>query len=260
TSLYFLRYMAHRYLTAQIEAFLDPLPHDCWPRHYQHFGANMGVSSEIYGRVGGIPNVQNQEDVALYRRLQQVDAKIRHSPHVRVTTSARRTGRTSGGLAERLSQLTQAGRQRRAVLVESPQLTEARILVRNQLRQIWTAINCNACSLTLWSARISLLAESLGLAEAQLQQAIAIAPTFGLLLEAVELEQKQGADTSFWLHATTEISLANMHLRQRLQGLRQQWAASAATLDSLAQPYDLPGNGLETLKQIQPIPLFSLTY
>ncbi|MFE4108654.1 glycosyltransferase [Almyronema epifaneia] len=256
TSLYFLRYMAHRYFTAQLEALLDPLPHDRWPRHYQHFGANLAVSAALYGQVGGVPLVPEQEDVALYHKLQQVDAKIRHSPHVRVITSARRLGRTGGGLAARLNQLTQASREQKAIWVESPRLTEARILLRRQLRQCWAALRQNPSEEGA-KLRLNPIATSLGLPEAQLRQQIKTALTFGLLLEAIETDQKKRLDVSMWQSATTEISHANMHLRQRLQSLRQPWIAPVEAIPSVSRSaYPL----LETLKQIQPIPLFSLTY
>lgn len=256
TSLYFLRYMGHRYLTAQLEALLDPQPHDCWPRHYQHFGANMAVLSEIYGRVGGIPAVKNQEDVAFYRRLQQFDAKIRHSPLVRVTTSARRIGRTSGGLAERLNQLTQAAQERQAVFVELPSLTEARILTRHQLRQLWLSSCDRPLFNSQWLAQVQRLATCLGLTAPQLQHQVAAAPTFGLLLEELETLQRHHSQIDFWQYPTVEISLANMHLRQRLQALRHHRLASRSLLENRTRS----SASSEAFKQIQPIPLFSLTY
>ncbi|NJL45382.1 MAG: glycosyltransferase [Leptolyngbyaceae cyanobacterium SM2_3_12] len=270
TSLYFLRYMAHRYLTAQLEACLDPLPHDGWPRHYQHFGANLAILAETYGRIGGMPSVVNQEDVALYRRLQQVDAKIRHSPQVKVVTSARCWGRTEGGLAERMGQLAQASCQRQTVWVESPWLTEARILVRRQLPPDLGGSKRSRPrpKRTFWrSTRLLLLAQWLGLTKTQLGQAIEAAPTFGLLLEALENEQKQerpppperqqkqGAEVNAWGHRTVEISLANMHLRQRVQMLLNQGKVVTASVEDWGAY-----TSLEALKQVQPIPLFSLTY
>ncbi|MGB7251009.1 MAG: glycosyltransferase, partial [Phormidesmis sp.] len=136
-SLYYLRRVAHAYLGAQIECLLDPQPHDCWPRHFQYCGANMAVSAAMYGQIGGMPRVKDEEDVALYQRLQQADAKIRHSLDVRVLTSARRSGRATGGLSELLETLSRTSPSRQIVLVESPKITEARILVRQQLRQVW---------------------------------------------------------------------------------------------------------------------------
>ncbi len=251
-SLHYLRRLAHRYLTSQIEAFLDPQPHDCWPRHFQYYGANMSVLAEMYGRVGGLPCVREEEDVALYRQLQQADAKIRHSIDVRVVTSARRTGRATGGLAELLEELAQASRQH--YRVESPQLTEARILVRRQLRQIWAALQgggLHGLTIRTYGYNAKLLAKSLGLSEARLRQEIEAAPTFGLLVEAISAKQKQNSNYAT-SRAATEISFANMHLRQRLQVLRQHRTAGQT-------PLWAPQVILETLQQVQSIPIFSLT-
>ncbi|MBE9118038.1 glycosyltransferase family 2 protein [Lusitaniella coriacea LEGE 07157] len=258
TSLYFLRYVAYQYLTAQLEAFLDPLSHDDLPRHHQYFGANLAVSAEMYGRVGGIPeDAPLEEDVALYRRLQQADAKIRHSPHVRVITSARQVGRVNGSsLAHRLRYLSQVSRQGQSIFVESPWLTEARILARNRLRQIWTRLNSeNGRDLMKNQILIKVLANRLELAKAYLQQEIESAPTFGLLMESIESYQKQQLDASVWYYKGAEISLANMHLRQRLRSL-QQPSAEVSKVWIARTKFRL---SLETFKQVQSIPLFSLT-
>ncbi|MGC1309083.1 MAG: glycosyltransferase [Phormidesmis sp.] len=261
-SLYFLRRLAHQYHAAQIEAFLDPQPHDCWPRHFQYCGANMAVLAKTYGQVGGLPLVRDEEDVALYRRLQQVDAKIRHSLDVQVLTSARQVGRATSGLAELLDRLTQSSQQQQAVLVEPPALTEARILVKNQLRQVWQAVNAEDTTgdsdgfvVREYAQRTGLLSQCLKLPAAQLRETIEGAATFGQLVEAIERQQQE--DVRGEVQANTEISLANMHLRHRVQTLRQQTKTfSRLTSESLNQCY-LQGV-LQALKQVQSIPLFSL--
>lgn len=260
TSLYYLRLMAHQHITAQIEAFLDPQPYDCWPRHFQYYGANMSLLAEVYGKVGGLPPMRQEEDVALYRRLQQVDAKIRHSPDVQVFTSARRTGQATGGLAELLERLTKSSLQRKAVLVESPILTEARMLVREQLRQFWMDVNGDRASefvVRKYAQRADLLGRSLGISAELLRREIESAPTFGKLVEAIEFHQKQQFedDPSVWMD--TEVSLANMHLRQLLQTLRQQADNREKSSVSLADRRYLQ-RVLQALKQVEAIPLFSL--
>lgn len=257
TSLYFLRYMAHGYLSAQLEALLDPQPHDCWPRHAQYHGANLAITAKMYGRIGGIPSIPSEEDVALYHRLQQADAKIRHSPHVRVMTSARQRGRASGGLADRLSQLAEVSQQRQAFLVEMSWLTETRILVRKRLRETWRHLNGeagNSFVVRKYAQSNSLLAKSLGLSTTQLRQHIEAAPTFGYLIAAIEAEQKQRFEERLLTSLTTDVSVANMQLRQRLQSLRQQPTGIADSI-SESHLYRL----LQALEQVQAIPLFSLT-
>lgn len=257
TSLYFLRYMAHSYLSAQLEALLDPQPHDCLPRHAQYHGANLAITAEMYRRVGGIPNVPSEEDVALYRRLQQADAKIRHSPHVQVTTSARQIGRASGGLADRLSQLAEVSGQQQAFCVEMAWLTESRILVRKRLRETWKHWSGNiedGFVVRRYTRSNSLLAKSLGFSAAQLRQQIETAPTFGYLIATIEAEQRQRLNPSLLTPLTVDVRVANMQLRQRLQSLRQPPLEVPASIEG-SQLYRL----LQALKQVQAIPLFSLT-
>ena len=253
-SLYYLRRIAHAYLSAQIECFLDPQVHDCWPRHFQYYGANMAVSAEMYGHIGGLPLVKTEEDVALYQQLKLVDARIRHSPDVRVLTSARRVGRATGGLAELLEMLTYASQTNQAVLVESPAITEGRILIRRHLRQAWTGLQDN-CSFNIkhYVRTADILAKSLGLSITRLRQCIETASTFGRLVATISDYQAEQIDPRC-LQPTTEISIANMHLRQRLQTIRQYSGNPSAqyvrTGTSLAVI-------LKALQQVQSIPLFS---
>ena len=194
-SLYYLRRLAHAYFTAQIESCLDPQPHDCWPRHFQYCGANMAVSAEMYGRVGGMPLVKHEEDVALYQRLQRADAKIRHSLDARVLTSARQAGRATGGLSELLGTLSQSSSNRQPVFVEPPEITEARIIIRRYLRQIWTAVKEEQISNVKQYARTAdLISRGLSLPTNQLVHAVETVPTFGELVEtlrAYQVEQRQ---------------------------------------------------------------------
>ncbi|PZO18590.1 MAG: glycosyl transferase [Leptolyngbya foveolarum] len=253
-SLYYLRRLAHAYFVAQIECCLDPQAHDCWPRHFQYCGANMAVSAEMYGKVGGMPLVRHEEDVALYRRLQRADAKIRHSLDVRVLTSARQIGRATGGLSELLETLSHVSQARQQVLVELPEITEARIIVRRHLRQVRSAIKEEQFfNVKQYARTADLLAKSLGLPTDQLRQAIENAPTFGELIAT--LCAYQAEQTQPIIEATTEISIANMHLRQRLRQVRQ----SCITLTPQTH-WVSPHILLKALQQVQTIPLIVPTY
>ncbi len=53
-----LRDVAYRSLLAELETLLDPVAHDPWPRHYQHFGASLAVTADAYRRAGGLPPVE----------------------------------------------------------------------------------------------------------------------------------------------------------------------------------------------------------
>ncbi|KPQ33883.1 MAG: Glycosyltransferase [Phormidesmis priestleyi Ana] len=250
-SLYYLRRLGHEYLSAQLECLIDPQIHDSWPRHSQYNGANMSVLATMYGQIGGMPLVQDEEDVALYQQLKRADAKIRHSLNVQVFTSARQQGRATGGLSKLLQALAHSSRKRQAHLAELPQITESRFLLRQQLRQIWSAVHQGQCfEIRPYERTAELLAKQLGLCPTHLRQAVEETATFGRLVEAIANYQKQKLDLQQLLKATTEISRANMQLRARIQAIRQKQ-------NSFEQ--DNPYIILQTLQQIQAIPLFSFT-
>lgn len=267
-SLYYLRRFAHACFSSQIGCLLDPQVHDCWPRHSQFYGANMAVLAEMYGRVGGMPLVRDEEDVALYRRLQQADAKIRHSLAVRVQTSARQVGRATGGLAELLATLS-AGELPDA-FVEAPVLTEARVVMRRYLRQVWTVLQGESQAdsevggfvVGDYAKAAELLARSLGLPVGVLRSHIEDTATFGELLSAIYLQQIERLESSLF-EATTEISLANMHLRQSLNRIQQRATASAEDLIAESAQIRIDSSSqviLKALQQVQAIPLFPPAY
>ena len=104
---HFLQEVGYRSLVAQVEFHLDPDPYDPLPRHYQHYGASLAVTAEMYAKAGGLPPVRTPEDEAFYQALLRVDARFRHSPLVQVTTSARVSGRSPVGLAAQLRNWTE---------------------------------------------------------------------------------------------------------------------------------------------------------
>lgn len=59
-----LREVGYSYLIAELETYLDANPDDVWPRHYQHYGASLAVTAEMYKQAGGLPPVRTPEDVA----------------------------------------------------------------------------------------------------------------------------------------------------------------------------------------------------
>lgn len=128
---------AYQQTIAELEAIYDPLPHDPLPRHAHHFGASFAVTADAYVRAGGIPPLPYLEDLALYRSLVRIDVHVRHSPHVRVTTSARRGARVAGGFATYLGDLDAYTRRGETLRVENPDRTLARIRARAALRGIY---------------------------------------------------------------------------------------------------------------------------
>jgi GT2 family glycosyltransferase len=58
------RHLRHLKLVDCLRAIVDPVSHDPWPRHNDHTGASLAVKSDVYGRIGGIPEIACHEDIA----------------------------------------------------------------------------------------------------------------------------------------------------------------------------------------------------
>jgi len=218
-----LREVGYRYLLSELETYLDPEPCECWPRHYQHYGASLAVTAQMYARVGGMPAVRTPEDVAFYQALVRVDARFRHSPAVKVITSARQTGRANNGLANQLREWAVMGHQHQPFIVESAAISEQRLQARRKLRMLWMRSRIHQ---QLNNYEIAQCAHEWKVSLSWLTEELSQSPTFGLLLErtkekTVELEGD----------AYQEISQAIADLRLRLSSLRQ----AATHLNSLEQ-------------------------
>ncbi len=133
----YLRDNVYQYLAAELEACVSPIAWDPWPRHHQHFGASLALTARTYERVGGVPRVKNLEDVALVRALWRIDARIRHTPAVRIVTSARRAGRAEQGLSELLSEWERCGTALPVQRVDSLPHLEARFVRQGRLYALW---------------------------------------------------------------------------------------------------------------------------
>jgi Glycosyl transferase family 2 len=184
---WFLQEVGYRSSIAQMESHLDPDPHDPLPRHFQHYGASLAVTAEMYAKAGGLPAVRTPEDEAFYQALVRVDARFRHSPLVRVTTSARAAGRSPVGLAHQLSKWTQMS-VGTVVEVEPAAAIVARLGSRHKLRQFWHK---------LWAGyqvshlELAQLAARLGVSHNWLLAECDRSPTFGQLCECVTNYQQQ---------------------------------------------------------------------
>ena len=165
---------AYRLLCARLEDLLDPAAADPWPRHHQHFGASLALTAHAYRRVGGLPEVRFLEDEALCRQLRRHDLALRHSPHVRVLTSARRDGRVEVGLSWQLREWLRLSQQQREPHVDNPVQLARQWQLRRQLR----AIRTNAPG-----AETDALLTRLGLPAAVVLAQISQFATFGELWE-----------------------------------------------------------------------------
>ena len=131
-----LRDAAYRVLLRQLEDKIDPCTADRWPCHHQHYGASLALTVRAYRQVGGLPVVPFLEDEALWQLLLKHDLPVRHSPHVQVYTSARRSGRVEVGLSWQLREWDNLTAQRQEPLVPCP----------HELVRVWRA----RCRLRTW--------------------------------------------------------------------------------------------------------------
>jgi glucosyl-3-phosphoglycerate synthase len=77
----------------------EVVAHDRSAEHHHFAGASLGVSAEIYERVGGLVPAVALEDEAFAARLRHHRIPVLHAADVRVRTSARTDGRARRGLS-----------------------------------------------------------------------------------------------------------------------------------------------------------------
>lgn len=211
-----LREVGYRFLVAELEAYLDPDPFDGLPKHFQHYGASLAVTAEMYQRAGGLPPVKTSEDVALYRALVRVNARFRHSPLVRVTTSARQIGRTQNGLANQLKQWSAMGLQQQPFLVESAGAIATRLQSHHALRLLWQRF-LNGYQPT--AEDTALPASRVGVDRDWLTSALTQHTSLGALFEQIE-QQAQAEWRQRWSLVRVEQAICD--LRLLLEPLRRQ--------------------------------------
>lgn len=89
----------YEWLLAELQARLDPQPHDPWPCHRIASGASLAVTLATYRDVGGLPPDPVGEDRAFAARIARRDGRVRHSLAAQVAVSCRLDGRAVGGMA-----------------------------------------------------------------------------------------------------------------------------------------------------------------
>ncbi|UPL49542.1 glycosyltransferase [Hymenobacter sublimis] len=218
-----LRDAAYYLLRARLEDHLDPTPYDPWPRHHQHFGANLALTARAYRHVGGLPVVPYLEDEALVQSLVRHDLRVRHSPTVKVFTSGRQQGRVAVGLSWQLRQWAELQQTQREPLVDNPQRLLAEWQLRAQLRQTWQQYSSAATSgallpLPSWPA-------AAGLSRAALRRELTRASSFGQLWEKIR--------GRFLVHTTRRwpavpLSVAIRMLREQVAALDSRPSAVVA--------------------------------
>jgi hypothetical protein len=206
---FLLQAVGYRSLIAQMESYLDPDPYDPLPRHYQHYGASLAVTAQMYAKAGGIPPVRTPEDEAFYQSLVRVNARFRHSRLVKVTTSARSTGCSPVGLANQLRKWTAMSADD-TFQVEPAAVTIARFQSRRKLRSLWQRRSAGD---RFAIKEIAPVAGKLGVCTDWLLDELIRAQTFGGLLEQVTQYQQQDY-LSRW--QPIDVKTAMSELRQYL--------------------------------------------
>jgi hypothetical protein len=212
----YLRRVAYDFLIAELEDLIDPNPFDPFPRHFNHIGASLAVTASLYAQVGGLPDVLEDEDNALYQAILRSGARFRHSLDVRVTTSARLDGRVKHGFSAGLRHFGSLGQQSRRLLVESPSACEIRLRARRVLRELSREAQLNR---PLTSGQVRRVARLLGISGSWLRCEIDRRQTWGQLMERVDLRQKAEGEWEQWWPPMF-LEKAVVALRIRLSDLR----------------------------------------
>ena len=194
-ALYTRRDADYQRLRAQLEDALDPDPADPWPRHHQHFGASLAITTHAYRRVGGLPAEPFLEDEALFEEMRRHDIKVRHSERVAVLTSSRRHGRVEVGLSWQLREwatLAKAGRQ---ATVTDPVAWANDIVLRRRLRRLWMSRRAPDGRLSVLTVqRLKNLATKLDVPERWLERRVGAGEPFGAIWSDVQAHRKPRAE------------------------------------------------------------------
>jgi Glycosyl transferase family 2 len=210
TELVYLRQVAYGFLLAELEHRVDPDPFDQFPRHPNHNGASLAVTAATYARIGGLPDVAEEEDSALYKAILRSGARFRHSMNVRVTTSARLNGRVEHGFSAGLRQFEKLDRDSPSLLVENVSASEIRLRARRILRDLRQELPLRRPAAT----QVESIARLLGTSASWLWQEIQRPQPWGRLEEQIELRQAiEGKWERSWPKMLLERAIAALRLR-----------------------------------------------
>jgi len=206
----------YQQLAAELDARVDPEPHDPWPRHNQNCGASAAVTAAAYRAIGGLPPRPVGEDRALFEMLRRMDGRIRHSLEVQVVTSARTDGRASGGLADEIRLRTDPNHPCDDAL-EVAIFTFRRALWRAQLRTLWRAGQVDGHA-EAWAARMRIPV-------ANVRAALGRHPYFGAFWAELE---GQSPRLAWRLVTMAGLKRELRRIRRLVDGLRARDKAAAA--------------------------------
>lgn len=182
SKLHHLRDVTYRLFMSRLESVLDPCVSNPWPRHFQCYGPSLAVTCEIYDRSGRLPAIPYLEDEEFRKRLKRIDAKIRHSPKVKIYTSSRLNGRVEFGFSVQLQQWHDMSIKGEQQLVESLETLIFKLSTKNSLRKLWTSRKqCPA-----FYTELSMMAATLAIDFHALKMAVQNNQYFESLWEQVE--------------------------------------------------------------------------
>ncbi|AMJ60269.1 glycosyltransferase family A protein [Bosea sp. PAMC 26642] len=119
----------------RIEDELDPSPWDIPPRHGDHTGGSLALTSEIYAKSGGVPLLASGEDRALVEAAVIAGGRLVHPMSVWTRVSARSQGRASGGMAEMMRRMADTAAPAQALMAPRLEHWRGRSLWRRDMRR-----------------------------------------------------------------------------------------------------------------------------
>lgn len=124
-------------LSVELDARIDPRPHDPWPHHGQSPGASLVVRAHDYLSLGRLPTPDHGEDRAFAAVIEAADLRVRHSNAASVTVSCRVTGRARGGMADCIAARIADRDSPADELLRPAAVTARRAAGRRALRVAW---------------------------------------------------------------------------------------------------------------------------
>jgi hypothetical protein len=118
----------------RLEALIDPLQYDPWPRHHFEMAGSIAVRADVYASVGGLDPLPYREDLAFVSKVRSAGYRVRHSVKAVVDVSARTIGRVPLGMSTSLARWKVQAERDEPLLVEHPEKTIGRLWKRRELR------------------------------------------------------------------------------------------------------------------------------
>ncbi|MCJ2063734.1 glycosyltransferase [Methylobacterium sp. J-088] len=167
---------AYEALLTELEARINPVAHDPWPRHWTTSGATLAVRLATYRQVGGMPPLAVGEDKAFVSSLLSSDARVRHDPDILVVTSGRLDGRAPGGAADTMKLRCQVPESPCDPRLEPVPRALFRFALRRRMKELQSSGRLGRKA--PWAPLLGIGTEA--------ARRIANLPTFGAMLAATE--------------------------------------------------------------------------